>query len=96
VTKKRRSPHGEGGDGQVGRIDCVVNNAGIVMDAQLKNMTDEQFDKVIDINLKASTTRRGWWWTSCWRRARVILTTSSVVGCTATSARPITRPASSR
>src|SRR3982074_3042594 len=29
-----------------GRIDCVVNNAGIVMDAQLKNMTDEQFDKV--------------------------------------------------
>jgi 3-oxoacyl-[acyl-carrier protein] reductase len=35
-----------------GRIDCLVNNAGIVMDAQLKNMTEEQFDKVIDINLK--------------------------------------------
>ena len=35
-----------------GRIDCLVNNAGIVMDSQLKNMTDEQFDKVIDINLK--------------------------------------------
>ena len=35
-----------------GRIDCVVNNAGIVMDAQLKKMTDDQFDKVIDINLK--------------------------------------------
>ena len=35
-----------------GRIDCLVNNAGIVMDSQLKNMTDEQFDMVIDINLK--------------------------------------------
>jgi len=35
-----------------GRIDILVNNAGIVADAQLKNMTDEQFDRVIDINLK--------------------------------------------
>ncbi|MFZ2159200.1 MAG: SDR family NAD(P)-dependent oxidoreductase, partial [Bradyrhizobium sp.] len=35
-----------------GRIDCVVNNAGIVMDAQLKNMSDMQFDTVIDVNLK--------------------------------------------
>ena len=35
-----------------GRVDCLVNNAGIVADAQLKNMTEEQFDRVIDINLK--------------------------------------------
>jgi len=35
-----------------GRVDCLVNNAGIVMDAQLKNMTEDQFDSVIDINLK--------------------------------------------
>lgn len=35
-----------------GRIDCLVNNAGIVMDAQLKNMTEDQFDDVIEINLK--------------------------------------------
>ena len=35
-----------------GRIDCLVNNAGIVADAQLKNMTEDQFDRVIDINLK--------------------------------------------
>src|SRR5207253_1144945 len=55
--------------------------AGIVMDAQLKNMTDEQFDTVIDINLKGvyNSTRmvvdimlaQG---------SAVILTTSSVVG----------------
>ena len=35
-----------------GRIDTLVNNAGIVQDAQLKKMTDDQFDHVIDVNLK--------------------------------------------
>ena len=35
-----------------GRIDVLVNNAGIVQDAQLTKMTDEQFDLVVDINLK--------------------------------------------
>jgi len=35
-----------------GRIDTLVNNAGVVQDAQLKKMTDEQFDQVIDVNLK--------------------------------------------
>ena len=35
-----------------GRVDCLVNNAGIVQDAQLKNMTEDQFDRVIDVNLK--------------------------------------------
>ncbi len=35
-----------------GRIDTLVNNAGIVQDAQFKNMTDEQFERVIDVNLK--------------------------------------------
>jgi len=35
-----------------GRIDVLINNAGIVRDAQLVNMTEEVFDRVIDINLK--------------------------------------------
>jgi 3-oxoacyl-[acyl-carrier protein] reductase len=35
-----------------GRIDALVNNAGITMDARLQKMTDEQFDKVIAVNLK--------------------------------------------
>ena len=35
-----------------GRIDCLINNAGIVQDATLKNMTEEQFDDVIEVNLK--------------------------------------------
>lgn len=37
-----------------GRIDVLVNNAGIILDAQLYKMTDEQFDKVIDVNLKGT------------------------------------------
>lgn len=40
--------------GKYGRIDVLVNNAGVVMDAQLKKMTEEQFDRVIDINLKGT------------------------------------------
>lgn len=35
-----------------GRIDTLVNNAGIVMDAQLRKMSDAAFDRVIDVNLK--------------------------------------------
>lgn len=37
-----------------GRIDVLVNNAGIVQDAQLLKMSDQQFDKVIDVNLKGT------------------------------------------
>jgi len=33
-------------------------------------MTDEQFDKVIDINLKGVYNSTRMWWTSCWRRDR--------------------------
>lgn len=35
-----------------GRIDVVINNAGITQDAQLIKMTEEQWDRVIDVNLK--------------------------------------------
>ena len=37
---------------QFGRIDVLVNNAGITQDARLERMTEQQFDTVIDINLK--------------------------------------------
>ncbi|MEO5658667.1 MAG: 3-oxoacyl-ACP reductase FabG [Polaromonas sp.] len=37
---------------QFGRIDVLVNNAGITADARLVKMTIEQFDKVIDVNLR--------------------------------------------
>jgi 3-oxoacyl-[acyl-carrier protein] reductase len=35
-----------------GRIDALVNNAGITRDARLQKMTLEQFDAVIDVNLR--------------------------------------------
>jgi 3-oxoacyl-[acyl-carrier protein] reductase len=35
-----------------GRIDVLVNNAGITKDARLQKMTLEQFDAVIDVNLR--------------------------------------------
>src|ERR1044072_5363815 len=42
----------EGVMAEWGRIDTLVNNAGIVEDAQFKKMSDDQFDRVIDVNLK--------------------------------------------
>jgi 3-oxoacyl-[acyl-carrier protein] reductase len=35
-----------------GRIDVLVNNAGITRDARLVSMTEAQWDAVIDVNLK--------------------------------------------
>ena len=35
-----------------GRIDVLVNNAGITRDAMTRKMTDEQWDLVLDVNLK--------------------------------------------
>ncbi|MEA4884194.1 MAG: 3-oxoacyl-ACP reductase FabG [Clostridia bacterium] len=35
-----------------GRIDILINNAGITADASLMKMTEEQWDRVISINLK--------------------------------------------
>lgn len=37
---------------KLGRIDILINNAGITSDARLENMTSEMFDRVIDVNLK--------------------------------------------
>ena len=36
-----------------GRIDILVNNAGITKDTALKRMTEEQWDAVINVNLKS-------------------------------------------
>lgn len=35
-----------------GQLDILINNAGITRDATLLKMTEEQFDSVIDVNLK--------------------------------------------
>jgi len=67
--------------GRFGRIDILVNNAGITQDARIQNMTEEQFDRVIDVNLKGT-------YNSCKavlapmleQGCGVILNASSVVG----------------
>lgn len=66
---------------QFGRLDVLVNNAGIVMDAQLSKMTEDQFDRVIDVNLKGTyNVTRAWIDVFLAQNSGVILNASSVVG----------------
>lgn len=39
---------------EFGRLDILVNNAGITRDSLLMRMSDEQWDSVLDINLKGT------------------------------------------
>jgi 3-oxoacyl-[acyl-carrier protein] reductase len=39
---------------ELGRLDIVVNNAGITRDAMVHRMTDEQWSSVIDVNLSGA------------------------------------------
>jgi NAD(P)-dependent dehydrogenase (short-subunit alcohol dehydrogenase family) len=45
-----------------GRIDIVINNAGIVRDAPFEEMTADQFDPLLDVHLKGAfyVTRPAW------------------------------------
>ncbi|HXJ39002.1 MAG TPA: 3-oxoacyl-ACP reductase FabG [Bryobacteraceae bacterium] len=64
-----------------GRIDVLVNNAGILRDARLVTTTDEAFDAVIAVNLRgvfACTRAVATVMTA--QRSGVILNASSVVG----------------
>ena len=40
--------------GRFGRVDILVNNAGVTRDGLLMKMSEEDFDKVVDTNLKGT------------------------------------------
>lgn len=64
-----------------GRIDILVNNAGITQDARLTRMSEEQFDLVIDVNLKGVfNCTQAVVDTMLEQQRGVILNASSVVG----------------
>ncbi|MFS2168565.1 SDR family NAD(P)-dependent oxidoreductase, partial [Variovorax sp. Varisp62] len=64
-----------------GQIDVLVNNAGITRDARLQKMTPEQFDQVIDVNLRGVfNATQAVVESMIEQNAGVILNASSVVG----------------
>jgi 3-oxoacyl-[acyl-carrier protein] reductase len=64
-----------------GRIDVLVNNAGITLDARLQKMTEDQFERVIAVNLKGTyNCAQSVLDTMVKQGSGVILNASSVVG----------------
>jgi 3-oxoacyl-[acyl-carrier protein] reductase len=64
-----------------GRVDVLVNNAGITRDATLRNMTEESFDEVVAVNLKGVyNSARAVLPAMLAQGCGVILNASSVVG----------------
>ena len=65
---------------QYGSVDILVNNAGVTRDALLIKMKDDDWDTVIDTNMKGAfmTTRAVWKLMSKQRSGRIINITSVV------------------
>ncbi|MYD42879.1 MAG: SDR family NAD(P)-dependent oxidoreductase [Gammaproteobacteria bacterium] len=67
-----------------GTVDIVVNNAGILRDKSFKNMTQDEFDLVLDVHLRGSTyvTKAAWpiMYEKNWGRVVLTSSTSGIFG----------------
>ncbi|EME45701.1 hypothetical protein DOTSEDRAFT_87983 [Dothistroma septosporum NZE10] len=62
-----------------GRVDILVNNAGILRDVTLRNMSDGDWDAIVDVHLHGAykTTRAAWPYFRKQKYGRVVHTTSA-------------------
>ena len=62
-----------------GRVDIVINNAGILRDVTLRNMKDEDWDVIMDVHVHGAfkTARAAWPYMRKQRYGRIINTSSS-------------------
>ena len=65
--------------GAWGRVDIVINNAGIVRDAPFEDMTPERFEPLVDVHLKGAfyVTRPAWKVMRAQRYGRIVNTCSA-------------------
>ena len=54
-----------------GRVDILINNAGILRDRSFKNMTDAEWDAVIDVHLRGAYLATSISGLHYWNRAKV-------------------------